>query len=275
MLKHTLRDGKTIPAIGFGTYPLKNAEAEVHVSEALLRGWRLIDTAVNYGNEIGVGRGVNRSGIDRSEIFVQTKVPGRHHGFETTKASLKESLERLELDYVDMYLIHWPNPSIGKFVDTWRAMIELRDEGLTRSIGVSNFLPEHVDALIAITGETPAVNQIEIQPTFQQETQREYDRSQAMITQAWSPLGRGKDILELPAVIEIAREAQATPAQVVLRWNVQSNLLPIVKTANTERMVENLNIFEWELTEDQMNRLKMLHTGIGVFGYDPAEHEEM
>lgn len=274
MIEHTLRDGHKIPAIGYGTFPLKNAEAEAHVSEAILNGWRLIDTAVNYENEIGVGRGIKYSGLNRSELFVQTKVPGRHQGFETTKASCKESLERLGLDYVDMYLIHWPNPEQGKFIDTWRAMIELKEEGLARSIGVSNFLPEHVDALIAATGQVPTVNQIEVQPAYQQEAQREYDRSRAMITQSWSPLGRGKGVLEEPFITEIAQELGVTPAQVVLRWNVQSNLLPIVKSASEQHMLENLRVFDWELSKEQMQRLKMLHTGIGAFGFDPRRHEE-
>ncbi|MDT0190061.1 aldo/keto reductase [Rothia terrae] len=275
MIEHTLRDGRKIPAVGFGTYPLKNVEAEVHVSEAILNGWRLIDTAVNYENEIGVGRGIKFSGADRSNLFVQTKVPGRHHGYETTKASLQESLERLGLDYVDMYLIHWPNPMNNKFVGTWRAMIELRDAGLVKSIGVSNFLPEHIEALKDATGETPAVNQVEVQPAYQQEKLREYHQQNAIVTQAWSPLGRGKDVLDHDVIKDIARETGCTPAQVVLRWNVQSNILPIVKTANDKRQVENLQLFNWELTEEQMNRIKMLHTGISFSGFDPRTHQEM
>ena len=275
MIEHTLRDGHKIPAVGFGTYPLKNVEAEVHVSEAILNGWRLIDTAVNYENEIGVGRGIKFSGADRSNLFVQTKVPGRHHGYETTKESVQESLERLGLDSVDMYLIHWPNPMNNKFVDTWRAMIELRDAGLVKSIGVSNFLPEHIEALKDATGETPAVNQVEVQPAYQQEKLREYHQQNAIVTQAWSPLGRGKDVLDHDVIKDIARETGCTPAQVVLRWNVQSNILPIVKTANDKRQVENLQLLNWELTEEQMNRIKMLHTGISFSGFDPRTHQEM
>ncbi len=275
MIEHTLRDGAKIPAIGFGTYPLKNAEAEVHVSEAILNGWRLIDTAVNYENEVGVGRGLKFSGVDRSDLFVQTKVPGRHHGYETTKASLQESLERLGLDYVDMYLIHWPNPMNNKFVDTWRAMIELRDAGLTKSIGVSNFMPEHIEALKDATGEVPSVNQVELQPAYQQEKLRNYHQENAIITQAWSPLGRGKGVLDNSVIEDIARETGFTAAQVVLRWNIQSNILPIVKSDDSKRQVENLQVFGWELTEDQMNRIKMLHTGISFSGTDPREHQEM
>lgn len=275
MQNHTLRDGKTIPPIGFGTANMNDVEAEANVAEALLRGYRLIDTAVNYENEVGVGKAINRSSIDREDIFVTTKVPGRDQGYESTKASLRGSLERMNLDYVDLYLIHWPNPSQGRFVDTWRAMIELQEEGLTKSIGVSNFLPEHIDELVEATGVVPAVNQVECHPLYQQEPQREYNLSQAILTQSWAPLGRKTNLLKMDEVTEIAKTLGKSPAQVVLRWHVQNNLLPIPKSSSASRMDENLDVFEWELSDEQMQTLHLLNSGVSGFGFDPREHEEM
>lgn len=274
MHTHTLRDGHEIPAVGFGTYPMSDAEAEANVAEAIRRGHRLIDTAAQYGNEKGVGRGVSNSGVDREEIFVTTKLAGKDHGYEPTIAAAKESLRTMGLDYLDLYLIHWPNPSVDLYVESWKAMIALKEEGLVRSIGTSNFLPEHIDRLGEETSEIPVVNQIELQVREQQEKWRAYHEKKKIVTQAWSPLGRMQGLDETPELGDIADTLGVTPAQVVLRWMVQNKIVPIPKTSTPQRMEENLNVFEWELEPDQMETIKRLHTGIALKGYDPRTHEE-
>jgi 2,5-diketo-D-gluconate reductase A len=272
---HTMRDGRRIPAIGLGTYPMDDAGAEADVAEALMLGYRMVDTAVNYGNETGVGRAVAAAGVPRDELFLTTKLPGRDHGTDSVRRSLEGSLRRLGTDHVDLYLIHWPNPSVGRYVETWRTMLELRQEGLVRSVGVSNFTPAHIRRLVEETGETPAVNQVELHPQYQQERLREFHAEHRIITQAWSPLGRKTDLLQHEWIARIARRTGRTPAQVVLRWHLQSHTVPIPKSSDPRRMAENLDVFDWELDEEQMHRLQMLHTGISGSGFDPNEHEEM
>lgn len=274
MKTYTMRDGRDIPAIGYGTYPMSNAEAEANVAEAILRGHRLIDTAAQYGNEQGVGRGVLNSGVSREEIFVTTKLAGKDHGYDTTIAAAKESLRTMGLDYVDLYLIHWPNPTVNLYVESWKALIALKEEGLVRSIGTSNFLPEHIDRLEEETSEIPVVNQIELQVRQQQEKLRAYHEKKKIVTEAWSPLGRMQNLEETPELGDIADTIGVTPAQVVLRWMVQNKIVPIPKTSTPERMEENLNVFDWELSDEQMTTIKRLHTGIGYKGYDPRTHEE-
>lgn len=274
MQNHTLRDGTSIPPLGLGTYPLNNVDAEVAVSEAIARGYRLIDTAVNYENEVGVARGVLRSGTPRDEIFVQSKLPGRDHGYDAALRSLEGSLSRMGFDYLDAYLIHWPNPSQGLYVDTWRALIKAQEEGLVKTIGVSNFLPEHIDRLIEETGVTPAINQIELHPYSQKQDWAAYNLDHAILTQCWSPLGRKTDLLKDAALETIAAETGKTIAQVILRWEVQKNLVPLPKTSNALRMEENLAVFDWELTDDQVARIDALEAGVGR-GFDPNTHEEM
>ena len=200
-----LSDGRSIPVLGFGTYPMDDAEAETAVATALDLGYRLIDTASLYGNEVGVGRGIARSGVDRSEIFVTTKLRGADHGFNEAIAGLHGSLARLDLDYVDLYLIHWPLPRVNKYVDSWRAMIHLRDEGLIRSIGVSNFNEDHLERLQHETGELPSVNQIELHPAWAQPHLREVDARHDIVTESWSPLGRS---LPLESYLPIAQSAK-------------------------------------------------------------------
>lgn len=273
--KHVLRDGHEIPQLGLGTYPMDDAEAEALVPEALWRGYRLVDTAVNYGNERGVGRGIRSSGIPRSELFLTSKIPGRDHGRAPVRRSLEGTLTRLGTDHLDLYMIHWPNPGVDQYVQTWREMMTARDEGLVRSIGVSNFLPEHLLRLEAETGEMPVVNQVELHPQYQQEALRRFHQEHLILTEAWSPLGRKTDLLQSEWLAEIARKQGRTPAQVVLRWHVQSGIVPIPKSSNPQRMAENIDVFEWELTDEQMERLRMMHTGISGSGFDPAVHEEM
>lgn len=275
MQDHKMRDGNTIPPIGFGTAGMNNQQAEILVSEAIRRGYRLIDTAVNYENEAGVGKGVLRSGVDREEIFVISKVPGRDHGFEESMASVRGSLERMGLEYLDMVLIHWPNPSQQRFVDTWRGLIQLREEGLVKSIGVSNFLGDYIDELVEVTGEYPAANEIEFNPYYQQKDLRQYNDDHAILTICWAPLGNRTNLLENKTLEQVAEEVDKSPAQVLLRWAVQQQLLPIPSSKNADRLDENLDIFTWELSDDQMKAVDLLNAGISGFNFDPRTHEEM
>ncbi|MFD0438708.1 aldo/keto reductase [Streptomyces chartreusis] len=269
---HTLNDGTTIPAIGLGTWPMDDAQAEQAVADALDLGYRLVDTATNYRNETGVGRGIAASGVPREEVVVTTKLPGRHHGYEETLASFEESRRRLDLAYVDLYLIHWPLPRVDKYVDSWRAMIKLRESGLVRSIGVSNFTPEHIERLERETGVLPSVNQIELHPLFPQDELRAFHEGKGIVTESWSPLRRGSDLLDDPVVREIAETLKVTPGQVVLRWHTQLGALPIPKSADRERQRANLDIFGFELDATQMAAVAdRAHRRLGG---DPEVHEE-
>nr|WP_107909689.1 aldo/keto reductase [Streptomyces chartreusis] len=269
---HTLNDGTTIPAIGLGTWPMDDAQAERAVADALDLGYRLVDTATNYRNETGVGRGIAASGVAREEVVVTTKLPGRHHGYEEALASFEESRRRLDLAYVDLYLIHWPLPRVDKYVDSWRAMIELRESGLVRSIGVSNFTPEHIERLERETGVLPSVNQIELHPLFPQDELRAFHEGKGIVTESWSPLGRGTDLLDDPVVRGIAETLKVTPGQVVLRWHTQLGALPIPKSADRERQRANLDIFGFELDATQMAAVAdRAHRRLGGA---PETHEE-
>ncbi|MYY03595.1 MULTISPECIES: aldo/keto reductase [unclassified Streptomyces] len=270
--EHTLNDGRTIPAVGLGTYPLDDAAAEKAVAGALDLGYRLVDTALNYGNETGTGRGIARGGVPREDVFVTTKVPGRHHGYEKTLASFEESRRNLGLDYVDLYLIHWPLPRVGLYVDTWRALLKLREDGLVRSVGVSNFTAEHLERLEGETGVLPAVNQIELHPRLPQEELRAFHAAKGIVTESWSPLGRGRDLLTDPDVVAVAEAHGVTPGQAVLRWHTQLGAVPIPKSADPGRQRQNLDLFGFELTPEELARI-----GGGRrqrFGGDPEVHEE-
>ncbi|MFD3443826.1 aldo/keto reductase [Microbacteriaceae bacterium 4G12] len=270
---HQLNDGSRIPALGLGTYGLRGDEGISSLVAAIRAGYRLLDTALNYENEREVGEAVRRSGLDREELFVTTKLPGRHHGYEETLASFEESRSNLGLDHVDLYLIHWPLPKVGKYLDSWRAMIELRERGLVRSIGVSNFLPEHLDLLEAETGVVPAVNQVELHPRFPQAEQREYHAAHGIVTESWSPLGKGSDLLEQDAVRAAAEAHGVTPAQAVLRWHIEVGALPIPKSGDPERQAQNLDVFGFELTTEEVASITRLETG-RLWDADPATHEE-
>lgn len=267
-----LSDGRSIPALGIGTYPMDDAEAEVSVATALDLGYRLIDTASAYGNEVGVGRGIVRSGVDRSEIFVTTKLRGADHGFDETIAGLKGSLKRLDLDYVDLYLIHWPLPRVNKYVDAWRAMIQLRDEGLIRSVGVSNFNEVHLERLQNETGEAPVVNQIELHPAWVQSNLREVDARYDIVTESWSPLGRGLPLESYPPVADAAKHHNKTPAQIVLRWHLQLDALPIPKASSIEHQRENLDVFSFELSNEEMEAIASIDQS--RIDEDPEVYEE-
>ncbi|WP_228989024.1 aldo/keto reductase [Streptomyces sp. DH8] len=267
-----LNDGTHLPAVGFGTYPLDDAAAEEAVAGALRLGYRLIDTAFAYGNETGVGRGLARSGVPREEVRLTTKVPGRHHGYEETLASFEESRARLGVEYVDLYLIHWPLPRIDRYVDTWKAMIRLREDGLVRSIGVSNFTAAHLERLQLETGVLPSVNQIEMHPLLPQEELRAVHAAKGVVTESWSPLARGREVLEDPLIRAIAEDHGVTPGQVVLRWHIQLGAVPIPKSADPGRRRENLDLFGFELTAQELTTVSSGRQR--RFGGAPDSHEE-
>jgi 2,5-diketo-D-gluconate reductase A len=272
---HTLNDGSVLPAIGFGTYPLKDDEAVSGIVSAIEAGYRLLDTAVNYGNEREVGEAVRRCGLPREELIVASKIPGRDHGYDDAIASVHGSLERLGLDYLDLHLVHWPNPSVGKYAEAWRALVDLREQGLVRSIGVSNFTAAHLDRLIDETGVVPAVNQIELHPYFPQVEMRAVNAERGIQTESWSPLGKRQAPFAEPVVADAAEAHGVTPGQVILRWQVQLGSIPIPKSATPERQRANLDVFGFDLTDAEMSAI----TGLGrpdgrLFGGDPDTHEE-
>jgi 2,5-diketo-D-gluconate reductase A len=272
---HTLNDGTTLPKVGLGTYSLwGNAGAEA-MTEALKEGYRLLDSAVNYENEGAVGRAVRASGIAREEIRVASKLPGRHHKKENVARTIEESVLRMGLEYIDLYLIHWPNPNQGLYLGAWEGMIEARERGLVRSIGVSNFLPEYLDVLIEKTGVAPSVNQVELHPYFNQAAQRAADKERGVLTQAWTPIGKRTALLEEPSIVSIAQELGRTPAQIVLRWHLQLGVLPIPKSATSSRRRENLAVEDFRLDATQMEAITALNKPNGrIFNADPATHEE-
>jgi len=253
-----LNDGHSIPQIGLGTWPLDDDEAERTVLTAFELGYRHVDTARRYGNEAGVGRGVTSSGIPREDVFVTTKLDGEFQGGDKAVDGLRGSLELMGLDYVDLLLIHWPLPAREEYVSTWRTFAKLRDQGLVRSIGVSNFLPAHLDRLKAETGIVPAVNQIQLTPAIPRHAQRAYGLEHGIVTESWSPI---KGILDESIIVGIAEELDVTPAQVVLRWHVQNKLVAIPKSADRGRLASNLDVFGFELSTEQMGLLTELDQG--------------
>lgn len=269
----TLNDGTAIPAIGFGTYRLDGDEGADAVLTAIEAGYRLLDTALNYGNEAGVGEAVRRSGVPREEFTITTKLPGRFHGFDETLAGFEESRANLGVDRVDLFLIHWPLPRIGKYVESWKAMIRLREEGLVRSIGVSNFTQEHLGRLIGETGVVPAVNQIELHPHFPQGPMRAFHAEHGIRTESWTPLARQRSLLDNPVVTAVAGAHGVTPAQAVLRWHVQLGSIPLPKSAHAERQRENLDVFGFELDEAEAASIAALESG-RLWGGDPDTNEE-
>lgn len=273
---HLLNDGHRLPAIGLGTYPLRGADGIAAMVSALEAGYRLIDSAVNYENEVEVGVAVRASGLDREDILVTTKVPGRFHAKDLAIRSVEDSLSRMRLDVLDLVLIHWPNPSRGLYVEAWEALVECRDRGLVRSIGVSNFTEEHLDRIIEATGVTPAVNQVEIHPRFSQEQMVAAHERLGIVTESWSPLGKGTVDLTAEPIAEAARKHGVTPAQVVLRWHIERGLLPLPKSASPQRQRENLDIFGFELSPAQVQAISSMRVADGRrFDGDPDVHEEM
>jgi 2,5-diketo-D-gluconate reductase A len=274
--RYTLNDDQTVPVIGFGTYPLRGddgVEAMVHALEA---GYRLLDSAVNYGNEEEVGEAVRRSGLAREDVQVATKIPGRHHEYDQAIGSVEESLRHMRFDYLDLVLIHWPNPRVGKYVEAWRALVELRKRGLVRSIGVSNFTEQHLRAVIDDTGVTPAVNQVELHPYFPQQQMLRVNADLGIQTESWSPLGKRSAPFAEPPVAQAAQRYDVTPAQVILRWQLQRGSLPLPKSATPQRQRQNLDVFGFELTDAEVEAITALARRDGrLFGGDPDTHEEM
>ena len=271
----TAHGGLELPVLGFGTYRLKGSDGADGVARAIEKGYRLIDSAFNYENEGTVGAGVRRAGIVRDEVIVTSKLPGRHHAYDEALETIEESVFRSGLGDLDLYLIHWPIPKTDRYVEAWEALIEARERGLVKAIGVCNFLPEHLERLERETGVLPEVNQIEMHPYFPQEELLRFDAEHGILTEAWSPLGRGNDLLENEVIVDIARKHGATPGQTVLAWAIARVSIPIPKAASDERQLENLGALEVELDEDDIAAITALGRADGrLADQDPAEYEE-
>jgi len=274
----TLNDGTTFPELGLGTYNLRGDEGIDAIVAAISSGYRLLDSAVNYENEPEVGAAVRRAGdelgVARGELLVTTKIPGRDQGYDSTMASAERSLAALGLEKIDLYLIHWPNPSVDKYLETWQAMIALREGGLVGSIGVSNFTEGMLTRLIDETGVTPAVNQVELHPYFPQAALRAFHAEHGIRTESWSPLARRSELLSESVIGDIAAAHGISPTQGVLRWHVQLGSTPIPKSADPARQVENADVFEFSLTDDEVAAISGLERG-RLWDGDPNHHEEM
>ncbi|HUH67826.1 MAG TPA: aldo/keto reductase [Mycobacterium sp.] len=256
----TLNDGNSIPAVGLGLFKVPPADTEQAVAAALRAGYRHIDTAAMYGNERETGRAVADSGVPRDQLYLVTKLWNADQGYDTTVAAFDASMDRLGLGYLDLYLIHWPMPQLNKFVDTFKAFAHLRDQGRIRSIGVSNFEPEYLKVLIDATGIVPAVNQIELHPRLPQTELREVHAQLGIATEAWAPLGQGS-LLTHPTITSVADECGQTTAQVLIRWHIQLGNIVIPKSVNPKRIVSNFDVFDFELSADQMAAISALDDG--------------
>ncbi len=270
----TLNDGTWFPELGLGTYNLRGEEGISAIVSAIGSGYRLLDTAVNYENEREVGEAVRRSGAARDSLLVASKIPGRHHGRQEAIDSIRGSLGQLGLDRIDLHLIHWPNPSVGRYVDTWRGLIDAQQEGLVRSIGVSNFTEQMITELIEATGVVPAVNQVELHPYFPQAALRAFHAEHGIRTESWSPLARRSELLTEQILQELAVVHGVTPTQVVLRWHTQLGSTPIPKSADPDRQRENADVFGFTLTDEQLDAISALERG-RLWDGDPLTHEEM
>jgi 2,5-diketo-D-gluconate reductase A len=264
----TLNDGTSIPQLGFGVFQIPQDETDEAVTTALAAGYRLIDTAQGYRNEEGVGSAVAKSGLEPSELFITTKLANANQGYDSTLRAFDESMDKLRLEVLDLFLIHWPQPMFDQYVDTWRAFEKLHADGRIRSLGVSNFEVEHFERLAQESDIVPAVNQIELHPEFPQEELRAYHVEHGIVTESWGPIGQGKGLLEQPVITGLAERFGKTPAQVVLRWHLQLDLVVIPKSVTPERIRENIDVFDFELDEDAMAEIKTLDTGRRL-GSDP------
>ncbi|WP_237509735.1 aldo/keto reductase [Pseudomonas chlororaphis] len=270
-----LNDSTTLPAIGFGTYKLNGADGVKAMVQAIESGYRLLDSAVNYENEGALGKAIRTSAVPREQLRIASKLPGRRYSFDDALVTIEESLYRSQLDYFDLYLLHWPNPSKGQYVEAWSALVEARKRGWVKSIGVCNFLPEHLEKVIADSGVTPAVNQIELHPYFPQHEQLAWNAGHGIATQSWSPLGRANHLLKDPAIQRIAARLGKTLAQVILRWHHQLGAIALPKASSAERQQENLDIFDFELSEQDMQSIARLASPTGrTRDQDPAFYEE-
>ncbi|MGW7254431.1 aldo/keto reductase [Streptomyces sp. NPDC054834] len=264
-----LNNGVEMPQLGFGVWQVPDDEAEQAVAAALEAGYRSIDTAAIYGNEEGTGKAIAAAGLPREDVFVTTKLWNSDQGYDSALRAFDTSLAKLGLEYIDLYLIHWPLPARGKYVDTYKAFEKLLSDGRVRAIGVSNFLPEHLEHLLAETSVVPAVNQIELHPHLQQHEAREYHAEHGIAVEAWSPLGSGKGLLEVPAVVAIAQKHNRTPAQVVLRWHLQLGNIVIPKSVTPSRIRENIDVFDFSLDTEDLAAISALNEDRRL-GPDPA-----
>lgn len=255
---YTLSDGFKIPKVGFGTDKLKGKTGARIIEMALNNGYRLLDSAVRYENEGTVGHAIRQSGVPRSEITFTSKLPEKDHSYDQAVETIQESVMTSGLEYIDLYLIHWPNPEEDKYVEAWQALIDAQNAGLVRSIGVSNFTEEHIGRLEKETGVLPVINQIQLHPYLNQKEWHEYNQSKQIITQAWSPIGREISPLEDEAIVEIANKYGKSTAQIILRWETQLGILPIPMSTNASRQADNLNLFGFELTTDEMSVMNSL-----------------
>lgn len=275
MNSHTLNDSTEVPAIGFGTYPLKDEEGITAIVGALEAGYSYLDTAVNYGNETEVGEALRRSGLQREDVRIATKIPGRFHAKDLALTSLRDSAQRLGVEQIDVGLIHWPNPSVGLYVEAWQALVEAQQEGLVRTIGVSNFTGEHLRRIIDETGVTPAINQIEVHPLFPQQEMLQVDADLGILTQAWSPMGKRSAPFEAEPVAAAAKAHDVSPGQVILRWHLQRGVMPLPKSATPSRQADNLDVFGFELSQQEVDAISALGRPDGrLFGGDPDTHDE-
>nr|WP_202472143.1 aldo/keto reductase [Streptomyces sp. SID4921] len=259
-----------MPQLGFGVWQVPDDEATAAVTTALEAGYRSIDTAAIYGNETGTGKALATTDVPREELFVTTKLWNSEQGFDSTLRAFDTSLDKLGLEYVDLYLIHWPVPAKDAYVDTYKAFERILADGRAKSIGVSNFLPEHLERLLGETSVVPAVNQIELHPQLQQAEARAFHAEHGIVTEAWSPLGSGKGLLEVPTVLAVARKHGRSPAQVVLRWHLQTGHVVIPKSVTPSRIAENIDVFGFELDADDLAAFAALDEGKRI-GSDPAE----
>lgn len=270
-----LANGYGIPTIGFGTVYLKGEECAEAVKNAIQEGYRLIDTAIRYDNEAAVGEGIKRSGVAREELFITSKLRAQYYEYEIALQMIEESLLRLQLEYIDLYLLHWPNPKQDKYVEAWHALIEAQNRGLVKSIGVCNFMPEHLNRLEEETGVLPVINQIELHPYFTQREQRQFNASKNIVTEAWSPLSRARTVIFDETIKKIAEQKGKTVAQIILRWHYQIGVVAIPKAASYEHQRENLAIFDFELTEEEMETIESLTQESGrIDNQDPRVFEE-
>lgn len=270
-----LHDGYEIPAIGLGTVYLRGEPGVDAITSAIRNGYRLIDSAIRYDNEGAVGEAVRQSGIPREQLFLTSKLRAQYFDYDAALEMIRESLYRANLDYWDLFLLHWPNPKQDKYVEAWRALIQAKENGWIRSIGVSNFMPEHLDRLIEETGEIPVINQIEMHPYFSQVEQRQADKERGIVTEAWSPLSRARTVTHDETIAELARQKGKTVSQVILRWHVQLGVIPLPRSSSELHQKENLDVFNFELTEEEMETINALTKPDGrIDNQDLREYEE-
>ncbi|MHB1372415.1 MAG: aldo/keto reductase [Thauera sp.] len=253
----TLSNGVEMPRLGLGTWPMNDAEAADTVALALDMGYRLIDTAENYENERGVGEGIRRAGVARDEVFVTTKFNRKWHSIDGARQACEASLERLGLDYIDLFLVHWPNPDQGRYVEAFEGLVKLQQAGLVRAIGTSNFKPAHLQRLFD-AGLCPQVNQIHLDPWHARADHVEVHEAHGIVTESWSPLGRANAMLADPAIVDVARHYGRSPAQIILRWHTQFGYVPVPKSSNPERLAQNLDVFDFELTAEELAAISAL-----------------